>query len=63
MVGVLSIVPCCPFTFLSFVVNVIALIKSTRENRWKPLVALIITLVMGLMQLFFTLYSIFSKPS
>lgn len=63
VVGLLSIVPCCPLALASLVLNVIAIIKSTRENRWKPIVGISVTLAISLLQvLFVAFYQIFSGP-
>lgn len=62
VVGVLSFIPCCPITIASLVVNVVALVKSPREHRWKPITGICISLVFGLLQvLFFAFTAIFSK--
>lgn len=63
VVGMISIVPCCPLTLVSLVLNVIAIVMSTKENRWKPLVGIGITLLAGVLQvLFIGFYQIFSGP-
>lgn len=67
VVGVISIVPCCPLTLVSLVVNIIALINAkeppARQARWMPIVGISITLLMVVLQiLFFVFYSMFSKP-
>jgi predicted RNA-binding Zn-ribbon protein involved in translation (DUF1610 family) len=63
VVGVASILPCCPLAMASLVINVIALVKATKEHRWKPLVGLAITVLVSVLQvLFFALYGIFSTP-
>ena len=63
VVGAISLIPCLPIAFASVVLNVIAIIKSTREHRWKPIVGLCITLSVVVLQvLFFAFYAMFSKP-
>jgi hypothetical protein len=63
IVGVLSIIPCCPLMLASLVLNVIAILKATKENRWKPLTGLAITMGVGLLELLFVVfYAMFSKP-
>ncbi len=63
VVGAISMIPCLPIAFASVVLNVIAIIKSTREHRWKPIVGLCITLSVVVLQvLFFAFYAMFSKP-
>jgi hypothetical protein len=63
VVGLLSIIPCCPLALASLVLNVIAIIKSTRENRWKPLVGISVTIAISVLQvLFIVFYQIFSGP-
>lgn len=51
IVGAIAIIPCCPLSFASLVLNVIALVKSTSENRWKPIVGMCITFVGFVLQL------------
>ena len=50
VMGAVSILPCCPLALVSLVLNVIALVKSTRENRWKPIVGLSLTLAFSVLQ-------------
>ena len=62
VVGLISIVPCCPLALASLAVNVIALVKSTRENRWKPIVGLCLTILFSVLQVvFMAFYGVFSK--
>jgi hypothetical protein len=62
VVGLLSIIPCCPLALASLVLNVIAIIKSTREHRWKPIVGIGVTLAVSVLQvLFVAFYQFFSK--
>ncbi len=62
VVGAISIFPCCPLALASVVLNVIALVQSTRENRWKPIVGLSITVAFTVLQMaFVAFYQIFSK--
>lgn len=63
IVGVLSIIPCCPLMLASLVLNLIAILKATKENRWKPLTGISITLGVGVLELLFVFfYAMFSKP-
>jgi len=57
VVGLLSIIPCCPLAIASLALNVIAIARATRENRWKPIVGICITLVIGVLQVLFIAYS------
>lgn len=62
--GFVALVPCCPLALISLVLNVIAIVKSTREHRWKPIVGISITLLAGLLQvLFIAFFQIFSGSS
>lgn len=63
VVGLLSIIPCCPLALASLVLNVIAIVKSPREHRWKPIVGICITVVVSVLQvLFVAFYQVFSTP-
>jgi hypothetical protein len=46
VLGVASIIPCCPIALASLIVNGIALSKATKEHRWKPLLGGGISLTM-----------------
>ena len=60
--GVVSIFPCCPLAVVSLALNVIALIQATREQRWKPIVGLSITVLVILLQVAFVAFSqLYSK--
>lgn len=63
VVGAISILPCCPLALASLVLNVVAIVKSTKERRWKPIVGICITFAGVLLQVLFTVfYQMFSKP-
>jgi hypothetical protein len=63
VVGLLSIVPCCPLAIASLILNIVALVKATKESRWKPIVGLVVTLAVGLLQtLFIVFYQVFQRP-
>lgn len=64
VVGVLSLFPCCPLALASLVLNLVALVQATRENRWKPILGMSITIVVTVLQvLFVAFYQVFSKPN
>jgi hypothetical protein len=64
VVGVLSLFPCCPLAHAPLVLDQVALVQATRENRWKPILGMSITVVVTVLQvLFVAFYQVFSKPN
>ena len=63
IVGLISILPCCPLSLISLGLNGIAIARSNKEHRWKPLVGLGVTLLGVLLQVLYVVFSqIFSRP-
>ena len=67
VLGIASIIPCCPLALASLVVNVIAIVNASappaRDVRWRPIVGLVLTLGFGVLQvLFVALYQVFQTP-
>lgn len=58
VVGLVSVIPCLPLMAGSIVLNGVALLKSPREHRWKPLVGLGVTLLVAFLEV--VLYKMFS---
>ena len=66
ILGIASVIPCCPLALVSTVVNVIAIIQAknppARDVRWKPILGLCLSLgFMVLQVLFYAFFQVFSK--
>jgi hypothetical protein len=57
VLGIVSIIPCCPLSIASLVVGIFALVYAkeppARDVRWRPIVGIGLTVVFGLAQVAF----------
>ena len=65
VLGVVSIIPCCPIAIVSFVLNVAAIILAkeppARDVRWRPVLGLVLTVVWAFAQV--ALYYVFQSAA
>jgi hypothetical protein len=68
VLGVASIIPCCPIAIVSLIVNAIAIVlakePAARAVRWRAVLGLVLSIVFGFLQaLFIAFYQVFQHST